>query len=155
MCMLTQGREVCSRICVCVSVCFVTQREDTRKLDTLKVRTFWQSEDKIQVLALRIAAFSCKVKVEGMGGGGYGPFPCSGSVVQTWPPYVNMSLLWKHRYEKMSLLWMHIQIVCKHFIHAVLASYDKAGRVWGCLFFLTLKKKIFYKGRWRKWGQSN
>ena len=63
-----------TRFCVCTGI----QSEDKNKFFTFKVRTFWQSEVKISVLALWLGALSSLFPYMGIGGYGHCPlFVCA------------------------------------------------------------------------------
>ena len=64
---------VCGGVCLCVCVRPGIQSEDQNQFFTFKVRTFWQSEVKISVLALWLCALSSLF--HNMGVGGYGRNP--------------------------------------------------------------------------------
>ena len=97
------------------------QSEDQNQFFTFKVRTFWQSEVKISVLALWLCALSSLCHNMGVGGGGmdvilslYVP----GMFRGVWKNVLTLNVL----YTDLSSLWMpgrthytHVCILCPHF----------------------------------------
>ena len=95
------------------------QSKDQNQFFTFKVRTFWQSEVKISVLALWLGALSSPFHYMGVGGMDiilslYVP----GMFRGVWKNVLTLNVL----YTDLSLLWMpgrthytHMCIVCPHF----------------------------------------
>ena len=104
-----------NRDCVCTDI----QSEDQNQFFTFKVRTFWQSEVKISVLALWLVALSALFHNMGVGGMDvilslYVP----GMFRDVWKNVLTLNVL----YTDLSSLWMlgqthytHVCIVCPHF----------------------------------------
>ena len=119
-------------MCVCVCVRPGIQSEDQNQFFTFKVRTFWQSEVKISVLALWLCALSSLFHNMGVGGHGRNPLFVRARHVQ--------------RCEKMSSLWMCYTQICPRFecrdehtihtcIYCVLTLNAETGRgVCVCVF---------------------
>ena len=96
------------------------QSEDQNQFFTFKVRTFWQSDVKISVLALWLCAMSSLCHNMGVGGGMdvilslYVP----GMFRGVWKNVLTLNVL----YTDLSSLWMpgrthytHVCILCPHF----------------------------------------
>ena len=96
------------------------QSEDQNQFFTFKVRTFWQSEVKISVLALWLCALSSLCHNMGVGGG-------MGVILSLYVPGMFRGV-WKNvltlnvLYTDLSSLWMpgrthytHVCILCPHF----------------------------------------
>ena len=115
-----RGVGVCGGcVCVCVCVRPGIQSEDQNQFFTFKVRTFWQSEVKISVLALWLCALSSLFHNMGVGGMDVILFLyVSGMFRGVWKNVLTLNVL----YTDLSLLWMpgrthytHVCILCPHF----------------------------------------
>ena len=117
---LNKRTNVCRCVCVCGCVRPGIQSEDQNQFFTFKVRTFWQSEVKISVLALWLCAMSSLCHNMGVGGGMdvilslYVP----GMFRGVWKNVLTLNVL----YTDLSSLWMpgrthytHVCILCPHF----------------------------------------
>ena len=93
---------VCVGVCVYICVRPGIQSEDQNQFFTFKVRTFWQSEVKISVLALWLCALSSLFHNMGVGGYGRNPLFVRARHVQRCV-------------KKMSSLWMCYTQICPRF----------------------------------------
>ena len=137
---------MCRGVCVCV--CPSIQSEDKNKFFTFKVRTFWQCEVKISVLALWLGALSSLFPYMGMGGMDiilslYVP----GMFRDVWKNVLTLNVL----YTDLFSLWMlgqthytHGCIVCPHF-----ECRDRWG--WGVCVGRWIHLYFFSLPSWISW----
>ena len=135
---------MCGGVCVCVCVCGGMwvgvrpgiQSEDQNQFFTFKVRTFWQSEVKISVLALWLCALSSLFHNMGVGGYGRNPLFVRARHVQRCVkkcPHFECVI---HRFVLALNAWTNTLYTRVYIVSSLWMPGQVGGGVWMCGVFV-------------------